>query len=35
MEIPMPIKDDGEYDFKHIEKMIKNSYGFEEIKEHL
>ncbi len=33
MEIPIPIKDNGKYDFEHIEKMIKNSYGFKELKE--
>ncbi len=35
MEIPMPINGSGKYDFAHIEKLIKNSYGFKQIKEYL
>lgn len=35
MEIPMPIKDNGDFDFEHIKKMIENSYGFEELKKYI
>ena len=31
MEIPMPINENGEYDFEYIEKLIKNCYGFQEL----
>ena len=32
MEIPIPYKND-KIDFSYIEKLIKNCYGFEELKE--
>lgn len=35
MEIPMPIKNNGDYDFEYISDMIKNSYGFDIIKNYL
>lgn len=35
MEIPMPIKDNGEYDFEHIKQLVKNCYGYNEIKKYL
>jgi len=31
----MPVNEEDEYDFNHIEKLIKNSYGSEEIKQFL
>lgn len=35
IEIPMPINDKGEYDFGYIQKMVKNCYGFKELKKHI
>ena len=35
MKIPIPIKEDGRYDFEYIKEMIKNSYGYEELKKYL
>jgi type I restriction-modification system DNA methylase subunit len=34
MQIPMPFKD-GQLDLAHIEKIVSNSYGFDELKEFL
>ena len=30
--IPMPLNDKEEYDFEYIEKLVKNCYGYEELK---
>lgn len=35
MEIPMPINSIGEYYFSYIEKIMRNCYGFEKIKDYL
>lgn len=35
MEIPMPINEKGNFDFEYIEKLIKNCYGYDEIKKYL
>ena len=34
MEIPLPYKND-KIDFEYIEKLVKNCYGYEELKEYL
>ena len=33
MKIPMPFNKKGELDLEYIEKIVKNSYGFEELKQ--
>lgn len=33
--IPMPLKENGEYDLEFIEKLVKNSYGYNELKAYL
>jgi hypothetical protein len=33
--IPMPITAKGEYDLEYIEKLVKNCYGYEELKKYL
>lgn len=35
MQIPMPFKNETELDLDYIEKIVKNSYGFEELKKYL
>ncbi len=35
IQIPMPINEKQEYDFKYIERLVKNSYGYHEIKKYL
>jgi hypothetical protein len=32
--IPMPLNSKGEYDLEYIEKIVKNAYGFEEVKQY-
>ncbi|MCM8774345.1 MAG: restriction endonuclease subunit S [Candidatus Omnitrophica bacterium] len=34
LELPMPMKN-GKVDLEYIEKIVKNAYGFEEVKEYL
>ena len=35
MQIPMPFKNETELDLDYIEKIVKNSYGFDELKKYL
>jgi hypothetical protein len=35
LEIPMPLNDKGKLDLEYIEKIIKNCYGYNEIKKYL
>lgn len=34
LELPMPMKN-GKVDLEYIEKIVKNAYGFEEVKQYL
>jgi len=35
MQIPMPFKNDKDVDLDYIKKIVKNSYGFDELKKYL
>jgi len=35
LEIPMPLNIKKNYDFEYMEKIVKNSYGYEELKKYL
>lgn len=34
-KIPMPLKKNGDYDLKYIEKLVKNCYGYKELNKYL